>query len=165
MSKSDLDLFKVDISEEEIAEAFSDEQWENDIADAAFIGAVYLSKVTNRNPEAIINEIVTYNINKRLRKLFVSKSKPLPKKLTWTQFTTISEAFYILENFIAQVTILKEAEQFVKPIKLELVIENNKELQDKLPKWCERFQTKYTAIKMVLKTNKNSYTITFKDKK
>ena len=43
MSKSDLDLFKVDISEEEIAEAFSDEQWENDIADAAFIGAVYLS--------------------------------------------------------------------------------------------------------------------------
>jgi len=161
----DLDLFMVDISEEEIAEAFSDEQWEEDVANAAFLGAVYLSAKTNKNPENLINEIVTYNINKRLRKLFVAKSKPLPKKLTWTKFTTVVDAFYLLENYVAQVIILKEAELFDKPIKLELEIKDNVELQDKISGWCEKFQTKYPAIKITVKNKNNTtYNITFKNK-
>lgn len=161
----DLDLFMIDISEEDIAEAFSDEQWEEDVANAAFLGAVYLAGKTNKNPENLINDIVTYNINKRLRKLFVSKSKPLPKKITWTRFTSIMDAFYLLENYIAQVVILKEAELFDKPIKLELEINDNIELQDKISQWCEKFQKKYSSIKITLKSkSKTNYNLTFKDK-
>ena len=162
MSKDDLDQFKIDISEEEIAEALSDEEWEAAIADAAFVGAIYLSKITNRAPDTIINEIVTYNVNKKLRQLFIEKSKPLPKSFVWDEYTTLPNAFYLLENFIAQVTMIKEAEWFNKPIKLQITINNNIELQDKITIWCKRFEKKYTLIKMSVKNKNNLYTITFK---
>lgn len=70
-------LFNVDISTEDILDYFDDTAWENNVADAAFLGAVTLKK----DPEKVIHDIVHYNVLKRLRELFISKSKPLPKQM------------------------------------------------------------------------------------
>lgn len=152
-------LFNVDISTEDILDYFDDTAWENNVADAAFLGAVTLKK----DPEKVIHDIVHYNVLKRLRELFISKSKPLPKQMIFDSELTQVEAFYLLENFIAQVVILKQAEKLTETVKLSLIVENEI-VKIKLKQWCLSLQNEYKdeiEIK-TRKINENKYSIVIK---
>ena len=152
-------LFNVDISTEDILDYFDDTAWENNVADAAFLGAVTLKK----DPEKVIHDIVHYNVLKRLRELFISKSKPLPKQMIFDSELTQVEAFYLLENFIAQVVILKQAEKLTEAVKLSLIVENEI-VKIKLKQWCLSLQNEYKneiEIK-TRKINENKYSIVIK---
>lgn len=152
-------LFDVNISTEDILDYFDDTAWENNVADAAFLGAVTLKK----DPEKVIHDIVHYNVLKRLRELFISKSKPLPKQMIFDSELTQVEAFYLLENFIAQVVILKQAEKLTETVKLSLIVENEI-VKIKLKQWCLSLQNEYEneiEIK-TRKINENKYSIVIK---
>lgn len=152
-------LFDVNISTEDILDYFDDTAWENNVADAAFLGAVTLKK----DPEKVIHDIVHYNVLKRLRELFISKSKPLPKQMIFDSELTQVEAFYLLENFIAQVVILKQAEKLTETVKLSLIVENEI-VKIKLKQWCLSLQNEYKneiEIK-TRKINENKYSIVIK---
>lgn len=152
-------LFDVNISTEDILDYFDDTAWENNVADAAFLGAVTLKK----DPEKVIHDIVHYNVLKRLRELFISKSKPLPKQMIFDSELTQVEAFYLLENFIAQVVILKQAEKLTETVKLSLIVENEI-VKIKLKQWCLSLQNEYKneiEIK-IRKINENKYSIVIK---
>ena len=152
-------LFDVNISTEDILDYFDDTAWENNVADAAFLGAVTLKK----DPEKVIHDIVHYNVLKRLRELFISKSKPLPKQMVFDSELTQVEAFYLLENFIAQVVILKQAEKLTETVKLSLIVENEI-VKIKLKQWCLSLQNEYKneiEIK-TRKINENKYSIVIK---
>lgn len=160
MNKSLRELFDVNLSDEEIQDYFEDTQWEDNVADAAFFGAILLSNKIDRNPEEIIHEIVSYNVLKRLRELFISKSKPLPKEMFWDSALDQTEAYYLLENYVAQAVILKQAEKFENTLNLKLKI-TDLNIKRKLKQWCLNFQEKYKSeIKITCKKVKSDYLIT-----
>lgn len=158
----DLEKFIVNISEDDIIKEFDDTEWEDNVANAAFLGAITLSQVTDKFPEEIIHEIVSYNVLKKLRNLFISKSNPLPESYKWNSKTDESDAFAILENYIAQVTLLKQAERLDKPIILKIT-NTNKKIHQKLNPWCDYFQKMNSNILNISlkQINKNTYLYTF----
>lgn len=161
---NDLEKFLINISEEDINKAFNDEEWENNVANAAFYGAVCLTS-SKQSSEEIISEIINYNVLKKLRDLFIAKSNPLPEKYHWDNKIDVKTAFAILENYVAQVSLLNEAERLDKKITLK-IITSNKDINKKLKEWCEYFQkANLNALKIALiHSTKNTYIITF-DKK
>ena len=161
---NDLEKFLINISEEDINKTFNDEEWENNVANAAFYGAVCLTS-SKKSSEEIINEIINYNVLKKLRDLFIAKSNPLPKKYCWDNEINIETAFAILENYVAQVSLLNEAERLDKTITLK-IITSNKNINKKLKEWCEYFQkVNLNTLKITLiHSTKNTHIITF-DKK
>lgn len=160
--QSYLDSFSVMISEDEIIDALDDEKWENDVVNAAFYGALYFGKKENTNPDEIINKIIIYNTLKKIRELFISKSKPLPKKFILDNMS-LNDAFFLLENHVMQVVILNEAEKLDKQITLDLVI-NDESIKNSVIKWYSDFQDRYKSIKICVKSKDLiNYKVTFKN--
>lgn len=158
---NDLDNFIVNITDEDIIKEFDDTEWENNVADAAFIGAICLAGSDKKSPEETIHEIVKYNVLKKLNNLFLAKSKPLPKKLVWDKDYDINTAFAVLDNFVAQVVLMKETEHFNENIKLTITITNDI-LKEKIEDWYSYFQQRnqsYFNINMT--RSKNNYIFQF----
>lgn len=161
MNKELSELFDVDISEEDVINCFDDSDWEKNTVDAAFYGAVALSEKANVKPEDMIRRIIRYNVLKKFSELFVSKSKPLPTSMIWDSQLTESEAFYLLENYISYVVLLKQAEILNKPVHLALSI-TSEELCFKFEAWCLSFQQEYISNLNIKykKLKKNKYNLT-----
>ena len=89
----------------------------------------------------------------------------MPKKYCWDNEINIETAFAILENYVAQVSLLNEAERLDKTITLK-IITSNKNINKKLKEWCEYFQkVNLNTLKITLiHSTKNTHIITF-DKK
>lgn len=152
-------LFEIDITEEDIIAAFDDEQWEENVAEAAFLGAVYTANQLNVDPKQLINEIINYNINKKIKEIFLQKTKPLPKKITFENNIDLAEAFCIFENFISYALLLKDLDKLTDPLKLQIVTDK---WQQKVCNWCNKFQEKYSneiVITHVIKNNNTYITV------
>lgn len=161
---ADLDKFVIKLSEKDIENEFNDAEWESDVARAAFLGAIYLTEDSDQSADEVIRSIIDYNIMKKLNKLVLSKANPLPSKYTWDNTIDKATAFDILENYVAQVHLLKETDTLDKPIKLKLSI-RNKEIAQSLNKEYEYLKLLNQDLDITLKSITNtSYLFVFSKK-
>lgn len=159
---NEYDWFNVDITDSDIENLFSDEKWETEVSDAAFFAARYFSGKINETPENIVKNVINYNVIRKLQELFVSKSKPLPVEIIWNESMEFQNAIFLLENYFAQVTLLKSVGKLLKPIKLKLII-NNVDIQNRVLGWYDILQNEYTSLKVTFKQKSNNeYLLTFK---
>lgn len=151
----------ITITEEDVNNKFTD-KWEENVADAAFIAALYSSNL-NKSPEEIIREVVNYNVTKNLRELFVSKSKPLPKNITWKKGYSVTNANYLFENYMSQIFLFKETDNLKEKVTLNLTIEDDR-LQNAFSVWLEIAMDTYKNIKIKSKQDKkdpSKFKVTF----
>ena len=71
-------------------------------------------------------------------------------------------AIFVLENYFAQVMLLKSVNKLTKPIKLKLVI-NNIDILNRFLGWCDMLQTEYSGLKVTTKQKSdNEFLLIFK---
>lgn len=144
-------VFDVVFTEQEVEDLLSNEAWQDDVAEAAFIGALYSNKI-DKTPERTIEEIVRYNVVNKMREFFLSKSKPLPKTITWNKGYSYTKAFSFLENYICRVIMIKEANQLYKPITIAINLKDL-ELLEQMKAWCNDFSKLYPQIQISWKVD------------
>ena len=68
------DILDVLIDNEKITDVLENEEWQESVADAAFVAAMYTTSL-NRDVKDIIREVINYNVIRKFRDLFLSNSK------------------------------------------------------------------------------------------
>lgn len=157
------DILDVLIKNEEIENVLENEEWQENVADAAFIAALY-TKSLNKDPKEIIDEVIHYNVIKQFRNLFINNAKPLPKNIIWKSGYSKLDAIYLFENYISQVYLTKENGNLKNKITLNIYAED-KSLQDDIKKWCKKYSKLYTDLNISCKQStktKNKISIYFK---
>jgi len=145
------EVFDVVFTEQEVEDLLSNEKWQDDVAEAAFIGALYSNRI-DKSPESTIEEIVRYNVVNKMREFFLSKSKPLPKSVSWKTGYSITKAFSFIENYVCRVLMMKEANQLKKPITIAINL-RDKDLVDQIKYWCNDFTKIYPQIQISWKVD------------
>lgn len=145
------EIFDVVFSEKEMEDLLSDESWQNDVAEAAFIGALYANK-TDKSPEQTIEEVVVYNVVNKVRSFFLSKSKPLPKTIVWKKGYSLIKAFSFIENYVCRIIMMKDGNVFTKPVTIAIEIED-KNLVDYIKTLCDDFNRIYPQVQLSWKVD------------
>ena len=144
--KTGEEAFDVVFSEKEVEDLLSNESWQNDVAEAAFIGALYSNKI-NKSPEQMIEEIVRYNVVNKMRDFFLSRSKPLPKSVVWKKDYSLVKAFSFIENYVCRIIMMKEGNVLTKPVTIAIEIED-KNLVDYVKTLCDDFNNVYPQVQL-----------------
>lgn len=145
MNDSDLNQFKIELTEEDVDQVLNDKEWEDSVVDAALLFAPTLSPITKRSIDDLITEIINYNTLKRIHNLVLDKLKPLPKTISFDETTSYLDAVWFLENYVSQVALLKKANRLLKPAKLQ-IISCDQDLNTYIKEWVEEFQEKYSSL-------------------
>ena len=135
--------FTPDLTPEDIEKAFDDETWLENVTEAALFGATNCYQ-KGKDSYAIMNDIIVYNVSRRMCELFVKKGKALPELIVWKKSLSVLDAYESLESVMAKLAIEKKLGIF-KPTTIKIQIDNEliaHELQD----WCARLEEEYPMI-------------------
>lgn len=155
------DILDVLIDNEKIADVLENEEWQESVADAAFVAAMYTTSL-NRDVKDIIREVINYNVIRKFRDLFLSNSKPLPKDIIWHSGYSKLDAEYLFENYLSQVFLMKENGNLNNKIVLN-VYTDDKVLRNMVKALCKKYSNVHKSLNISLKENvKNKIVITFK---
>ena len=145
------EVFDVVFTEKEVEDLLSNEAWQDDVAEAAFVGALYSNRL-NKSPETTIEEIVRYNVVNKMRDFFLSKSKPLPKSVTWKKGYDPVKAFNFIENYVCRVLMIKDANKLDKPITICMNVKD-RDLVEHIKAWCNDFTKLYPQVQISWKVD------------
>lgn len=145
------EVFDVVFTEQEVEDLLSNEEWQDDVAEAAFIGALY-SKRVNKTAENVIEEIVRYNVVNKMRDFFLSKSKELPESVTWDKGYDPVKAFNFIENYICRILMIKDANKLDKPVTVCINLKDS-DLVEHIKAWCHDFTKLYPQVQISWKVD------------
>lgn len=155
------DILDIIIKNEEIEKVFEDEEWRENVADAAFIAALYTTPL-NEDPKEVIRRVINYNVVKQFKTIFVNNAKPLPKVIVWRSGYSKVDAMYLFDNYIAQVFLIKESGN-LKKFTLT-VYADDKALRGLIKMWCKKYEELYQGLSITYKQSdkvKNRISICF----
>ena len=136
-------IFTPDLIPEDIEKAFDDEKWLENVTEAALFGATSCYQ-KGKDSYAIMNDIIVYNVSRKMCELFVKKGKAIPKLVVWKESLSALDAYESFESIIAKFSIEKKLGIF-KSTTVDIKIEN-KLIQHELKDWCERMEDEYPLI-------------------
>lgn len=132
--------FTPDLTSEDIEKEFDDEKWLENVTEAALFGATNCYQ-KGKDSYAIMNDIIVYNVSRKMCELFIKNGKALPELITWKKSLSALDAYESFESIMAKLSIEKKVGIF-KPTIVKIKIEN-KLIQNELTDWCERMEEEY----------------------
>lgn len=136
-------IFTPDLTSEDIEKAFDDEKWLENVTEAALFGATNCYQ-KGKDSYAIMNDIIVYNVSRKMCELFIKNGKALPEVVTWKKSLSALDAYESFESIIAKLAIEKKVGIF-KDTTVKIKIENELIVHE-LHDWCERMENEYPFV-------------------
>jgi hypothetical protein len=157
--------FIPNITPDEVEKVLTDPDWEDKVAEASLLAVTHCSN-NPKESDAILAQVISYNVTKKIRELYLEKANPLPKEIIWDNKIDNVQAYELLEYIVLQFCLMREILKENKPHTMSLYIDNEL-IEIRLKNWCIQLEELYTnnykqPVKIEYKKLKTKYTITLK---